>query len=310
MTDPTGPAEPAVPYRPPKLLGRKVARHSVVLQDMARAVMDNLMHETLDPGYAAAASAKAGQPAARRRMAPLALTVVGLLVAGLIVGVAYSTRARAAPATAKARDALIAQIGQHRAAVAALSDQQQTLDAQVTKLRDSLLGSSTSGKALLDQVAGLQAATAQTAVKGPGIVVTIADSKPKQGGDPVGGVAPDITQLITDRDLQRVVNDLFAGGATAIAINGKRIGPTTAIRQAGGAILVDFLPVTSPYAVQAIGDANALQTAFAGSPTGRRLFTYKNVYGAGLGIEPASELNLPPAISHQSGVAVAIGGTK
>src|SRR5207302_160556 len=59
--------------------------------------------------------------------------------------------------------------------------------------------------------------------------------------------------LVLDRDLQDVANELWHDGAEAIAINGQRLTATTTIRAAGGAILVDFRPVTAPYQVSAIG---------------------------------------------------------
>jgi len=58
---------------------------------------------------------------------------------------------------------------------------------------------------------------------------------------------------VLDRDLQDVVNELWHDGVEAIAINGQRLATTSTIRAAGGAILVDFRPITSPYQVAAIG---------------------------------------------------------
>ena len=55
-----------------------------------------------------------------------------------------------------------------------------------------------------------------------------------------------------------MVNALWAAGAEAISINGQRLGPTTAIRFAGEAVLVDFRPVTNPYEISAIGDPDTL----------------------------------------------------
>ena len=54
-------------------------------------------------------------------------------------------------------------------------------------------------------------------------------------------------QVILDRDLQLVVNSLWASGAEAISVGGVRIGPNVTIRQAGGGILVDNQPISSPY---------------------------------------------------------------
>ena len=56
-----------------------------------------------------------------------------------------------------------------------------------------------------------------------------------------------------DIDLQEVAQRALDAGAEAIAINGQRLTSTSTIRTAGGAILVDFRPVTGPYEVAAIG---------------------------------------------------------
>ena len=87
-------------------------------------------------------------------------------------------------------------------------------------------------------------------MSGPGLTITVTDP----------GVGPDLSdvskqrvagrpQVILDRDLQLVVNSLWAGGAEAIAVGGVRIGPDVTIRQAGGAILVDNQPIASPYTI-------------------------------------------------------------
>ena len=77
---------------------------------------------------------------------------------------------------------------------------------------------------------------------------------------------PGSRQVILDRDLQLVVNSLWASGAEAIAVGGVRIGPNVTIRQAGGAILVDNQPISSPYAIVAIGPPHGMQDAFERSP--------------------------------------------
>ena len=56
--------------------------------------------------------------------------------------------------------------------------------------------------------------------------------------------------------MRSVVNELWSDGAEAIAVNGIRLTPTSAIRFAGDAVLVDFQPITSPYRIDAIGDAD------------------------------------------------------
>ena len=46
------------------------------------------------------------------------------------------------------------------------------------------------------------------------------------------------------RDLQIVVNGLWASGAEAVSVNGQRLTSKAAIRFAGQAILVNYRPLT------------------------------------------------------------------
>ena len=65
------------------------------------------------------------------------------------------------------------------------------------------------------------------------------------GSDPRDDRASD-TGRVLDRDLQVMVNALWAAGAEAIAINGQRLTARSAIRYAGEAILLDFRPLVPP----------------------------------------------------------------
>ena len=83
-------------------------------------------------------------------------------------------------------------------------------------------------------------------------------------------------QIILDRDLQLVVNSLWASGAEAISVGGVRIGPNVTIRQAGGAILVDNNPTSSPYTVLAVGPPHAMRDVFDNSPGLQRLGCWRS----------------------------------
>ena len=73
-------------------------------------------------------------------------------------------------------------------------------------------------------------------------------------------------QVILDRDLQLVVNSLWVSGAEAISVGGVRIGPNVTIRQAGGGILVDNQPISSPYVILAVGPPHAMPTCSTAAP--------------------------------------------
>ena len=88
--------------------------------------------------------------------------------------------------------------------------------------------------------------------------------------------------MILDRDLQLVVNSLWVSGAEAISVGGVRIGPNVTIRQAGGGILVDNQPISSPYVILAIGPPHAMQEVFDRSPGLQRLRLLETSYGVGV----------------------------
>jgi uncharacterized protein YlxW (UPF0749 family) len=100
---------------------------------------------------------------------------------------------------------------------------------------------------------------------------------------------------VRDGDLQLVVNSLWAAGAEAVSINGQRLGPTTAIRFAGEAVLVDFRPVTNPYRVSAIGNPGTLSRRFLASPEVGALAVISKSFGLRFDFAQEDQLNLPAA---------------
>ena len=97
---------------------------------------------------------------------------------------------------------------------------------------------------------------ALTNVKGSGVSVLIEDSlKPIQSGE-----NPNLF-VIHDEDILRIVNELRAGGAEAIAINDQRLIGTSEIRCSGPTITVNGKVFVAPFVVKAIGDPKTLNSA-------------------------------------------------
>jgi len=106
------------------------------------------------------------------------------------------------------------------------------------------------------------------AVTGPGVVVTLKDSKnaPPRPNDMTPDAYVEFVKpyLIHDADLQVVVNELRAAGAEAIAINDQRVVATTAIRCVGPVVLVNNTQTNgSPVKIKAVGDPDTLLSALA-----------------------------------------------
>jgi uncharacterized protein YlxW (UPF0749 family) len=108
-------------------------------------------------------------------------------------------------------------------------------------------------------------------------------------------VPADDNGRIRDRDLQSLVNALWAAGAEAVSIGGQRLAPTTTIRAAGEAILVDLRPVQSPYGIEAVGDPATLLPRFADSEAARRFQSYTGLYGIQFSVRTADDLRLRAA---------------
>ena len=103
---------------------------------------------------------------------------------------------------------------------------------------------------------------------------------------------PGSRQVILDRDLQLAVNSLWASGAEAIAVGGIRVGPNVTIRQAGGAILVDNHPVSSPYAIVAVGPPHSMQETFEHTAGLMRLRLLEASYGVGVTVSADTDPTL------------------
>lgn len=274
-------------------------------RSLGASLLDQVLAETVDPAYARAAAERRARAAAdpdggtgevRSRRRSDVLVALALVAAGLLAAVAYREAAVGAQGRERVREALIEDIRLQSAATDDLAEQLDELIAEVGRRREAALDASAVGKDASDRLAIAARGAATVAVTGPGLQVTLGNAAADADSDPVGG-SPEIAAagLVQDGDLQLVVNALWAAGAEAISINGQRLGPTTAIRQAGGAILVEFRPVASPYEVSAIGDPDDLANGFLSSPEATYVAGLERDYGLTFQYARAEELSLPAA---------------
>ncbi|TFV81382.1 DUF881 domain-containing protein [Blastococcus sp. CT_GayMR20] len=264
---------------------------------MGASLLDAVLAETLDPAYRQAAEAKAarGGPA-RPRWRGRTLVALTMAVAGVLAAVTYDQAAASAQGRQEVRAALIADIQRESDVTDELATQLEELRAEVTTTRDDVLAASAVGQQALDDLALAEQGAGAVPVTGPGLLVTLANADPTADGDPVGGdTEEDPRGRVRDGDLQLVVNALWAAGAEAISINGQRLGPTTAIRFAGEAVLVDFRPVTNPYEISAIGDPDTLSARFLASPEVGELADISQLFDLRFDFAREDELSLPAA---------------
>ncbi|MCW2611839.1 MAG: hypothetical protein QOC93_3067 [Actinomycetota bacterium] len=262
----------------------------------ARMLAD-LLTNHLDPGYAAASRRRdrEGPPPPLERRTLRTAAVLAALVIGVVLAIAYEQAVARAPEAARTRAALARDVDQRSERTDRLQRSAETLREQVAQDRADALAGDSSGAAAVTTLRELEAVTGLGRVAGPGVLVRLADGPPPK--DPVTGEPTSEADLgrIQDRDLQDVVNALWASGAEAISINGQRLAATSAIRSAGGAVLVDFRPVGSPYSLRAIGNPDLLPKRFDGSAAARRFRGYEQQYGMSFSAERDDRLELPAA---------------
>lgn len=272
-------------------------------RSMGASLLDAVLADTIDPAYAEAAAARAARSTAgaedaaagRQWRAPL-LVGATMAAAGVLLAVTYAQAAATAQGREQIRARLAADIQQESAAGDELTGQLEELRLEVGRTRERLLEASAVGQRALDDLARAEQGAATVPVTGPGLLVTLANAQPDADADPVGGTPTgDSRDRVQDGDLQVVVNALWAAGAEAVSINGQRLGPTTAIRFAGEAVLVDFRPVANPYEVSAIGDSETLAEEFLRSPEVEALAVISESFDLRFEFARESELTLPAA---------------
>ena len=212
--------------------------------------------------------------------------VVGVLAATLLIVVAAVQAHVRAPAADRNRADLAATVTSQTRAVDRLASQVAGLRAAVARLRDAQLAGSAAGARLSARIRAAELVSGTAAVTGPGLLVTLDDA-------PLSNASP--RNRVVDRDLQGVVNALWAAGAEAVSVNDQRLTASSAIRQAGDAILVNFTPVSAPYRVQAVGDDVAIETAFASSRSAGQMRSFAQLYGLRFDYSRKTTLRLPAA---------------
>lgn len=176
----------------------------------------------------------------------ISLTVV-FLILGLLLSLQFRTqRLLASSLEAQKTEDLVAMWKNLSAKRNQLQGEIAQLQQQLFTLRASSGEDNDAVAALAKELARLQISTGLAPVKGPGITVTITGDAP-----------------LLYEDLVDIVNELWASGAEAIAINNYRIGVFNAIadKEEGTQvyIIVNGQRLLYPIVVKAIGDPHTLE---------------------------------------------------
>jgi len=190
-----------------------------------------------------------------------------------------------------------------------LQRQQEALRAEIEEAEDRVRtfqerseGSRSELAALNEALAVARLASGLDEVRGPGAVIEIADSQ-----RPVPEGESPTNYIVLVDDLRDLVTALWASGAEAITISGgaaeggppaERLVASTSIYGAGSAILVNDVPLSPPYRIEAIGP-DGLRDRFLAHPTYlARVARRIDAYGLQFASEARDELTLPAFIGN------------
>lgn len=259
--------------------------------DASMSLLTDLFEHTVEDGYADAhrsRSAPHATPPRRRTVVTLRVAFFALLVVCAVSATAAVRQVLATePGSSADHQALVREARERAASVTDLERQLVETRKEYTRAQGNTLASDAQGKQQVHQLERLRDTTGFDAVSGPGLVVTV-DDAPEN-------VTDSDAWRIVDRDLQLLVNGLWAAGAKAVSVNGQRLTALTAIREAGDAVLVDYRPLARPYVVSALGDRHTLEAAFADSVAGRYFSTLQANFDIEYTLEDRDELTLPAA---------------
>lgn len=136
------------------------------------------------------------------------------------------------------------------------------------------------------EIVRLKVAAGMLPLTGKGLRIVLGDStkKLKDYDDPV-------FYIVHYDQLELTINELWAAGAEAIAVNGYRLGNTSGFSCAGTTILIDTKRLAPPYIIETIGDPKNLQQALL-MPGG---FIENQILSFNLQfeIQPVDELRIP-----------------
>jgi uncharacterized protein YlxW (UPF0749 family) len=265
-------------------------------------LLENVTAHSLDADYRHVAErdreARPDPDSSTGRTGLAALVVMGLF--GLLVTTAGVQTARNAADESSGHESLVTRVEARSAQVEARRDQIDELRQEVDALRSLYLETTSQGRALSARLDRLGTLTGALPVRGPGVRVVVDDAP---------GAVDDYNRVL-DMDLQKLVNALWAAGAEAVAVDGHRLSNTSAIRQGGEAITVNYASVSPPYVVEAIGNPDTMPARFVETEHGRDWLDLRAVNGLQFQMKTVESLRLPAAPTRRTSLRHAIVGEK
>lgn len=229
----------------------------------------------------------------RRPSAWRALAVVAAALAGLLFAASANTARGTDLRSTSSRSRLTDLIASQQRSVEALDANATRLRAQVEATTEEAARGNTRVRELNAANERLGVPVGLSALRGPGVVVTLDDAPRLAPGEQRPGNPTPDDLVVHEQDVLAVINALWAGGADAVSVMHERIVGTSAVRCVGNTLLLHGNVYSPPFVVAAIGDQARLTRALDDS-RGVQLFrSYVAAYGLGFVVEPVADLPMP-----------------
>lgn len=200
-----------------------------------------------------------------------------------ILGYQRSVVARSSYVLTSRKGQLIAQIEQKENDLNRLKEEVQSLTEEVASFPQV-----TPSTELEVRLAEEEEKLGFSELKGPGLIITLADSrqKPKPDDDPN-------YYIVHDWQIRNLVRFLLGVGANGVAVNDQRIVFNSEIVCAGPIIIVNGQRLSPPYRIFVIGDPKLLQEKLESFPDLELLKALRDTYGLVFQLETSPSVSLP-----------------
>jgi uncharacterized protein YlxW (UPF0749 family) len=213
---------------------------------------------------------------------------IALLVLGFLIAAQLRAEGPRIRYTSQERPPLVETVIELTATQDALKSRILELNDEMRTLQGEGEGSAQLVKELNDRLESARIAAGLVALEGPGVVLQLSDAA---APPPAGGTAADF--LVSGRDIRAVVEELWLAGAEAIAVNGERVTPSSAIIEIGSSILVNSAYLTPPYQISAIGPEDLFERLSASAGFADFLRARAETFGIGISFAEPERVTVP-----------------
>lgn len=212
---------------------------------------------------------------------------IALALVGLVMGILLSVQFRVTKETM--RTPQISRVQVMASKVSEARAERDSKQEQIDKMRADLdqIAAGTELGPLKEELASARIEAGLSGVYGPGVEVTLNDSNAvaKPGENPN-------LYVLHDEDILRVLNELRAAGAEALAINNQRVVATTEVRCTGPTILINRNQrLTPPFVISAIGHQDNLVNSLK---MRNGVIEYLQFWGIQVNVKKVAQVTIPP----------------